>query len=148
MKGTNVNNSTPVQATNATVPSTAAEDRPPSDLDDYRSAHLLTEEEAEELNRQDSSNGSVDCDPDGDDDRDFIVNLLEPLRRSAGKPRVAEKTPNNVFYFSHLHRIFPDSTFIHMVRDGRDVVSSLLTMNSLPTDKTMPAGPTSMASST
>jgi len=60
--------------------------------------------------------------------RGFIVNLLEPLRRHEGKARVAEKSPNNVFYFPHLHRIFPDATFLHMLRDGRDVVASLLTM--------------------
>jgi len=60
--------------------------------------------------------------------RGFIVNLLEPLRRYEGKARVAEKSPNNVFYFTHLHRIFPDARFLHMLRDGRDVVASLLTM--------------------
>jgi hypothetical protein len=59
----------------------------------------------------------------------LIVSLLEPLRRSAGKPRVAEKSPNNVFFFPHLHRMFPDAAFLHMLRDGRDVVASLLTMN-------------------
>lgn len=60
--------------------------------------------------------------------RAFIVGLLEPLRRYEGKARVAEKSPNNVFFFPHLHRIFPDATFLHMMRDGRDVVASLLTM--------------------
>jgi hypothetical protein len=61
--------------------------------------------------------------------RGFIGDLLEPLRRHERKARVAEKSPNNVFYFSHLHRIFPDATFLHMLRDGRDVVASLLTMD-------------------
>jgi hypothetical protein len=61
--------------------------------------------------------------------RSFINNLLEPTRRHEGKARVAEKTPNNVYYFPHLFRIFPDATFLHMVRDGRDVVASLLTMD-------------------
>lgn len=60
--------------------------------------------------------------------RGFIVGLLEPLRRYEGKARVAEKSPNNVFFFPHLHHIFPDATFLHMMRDGRDVVASLLTM--------------------
>ncbi len=74
----------------------------------------------------------------GDDiDRVFgrlIVDLLEPLRRGAGKPRVAEKSPNNVFFFPHLHRMFPDASFLHMLRDGRDVVASLLTMRWRTTD--------------
>lgn len=61
--------------------------------------------------------------------RGLVVDILEPLRKACGKARVAEKTPTNVFYFPHLHRIFPDATFLHMLRDGRDVVASLLTMN-------------------
>lgn len=60
---------------------------------------------------------------------DLIVNLLEPLRRFEGKQRVAEKSPNNVFFFPHLHRLFPDATFLHVLRDGRDVVASLLSMD-------------------
>jgi protein-tyrosine sulfotransferase len=46
-----------------------------------------------------------------------------------GKPRVAEKSPNNVFFFQHLHQLFADSPLIHVIRDGRDVVCSLLRMN-------------------
>ncbi len=61
--------------------------------------------------------------------RALIEDLLAPLGRHEGKARVAEKTPNNIFFFPHLHRIFPDATFLHMVRDGRDVVASLLTMD-------------------
>lgn len=60
---------------------------------------------------------------------DLIVNLLEPLRRFEGKQRIAEKSPNNVFFFPHLHRLFPDGTFLHVIRDGRDVVASLLSMD-------------------
>lgn len=68
----------------------------------------------------------------GDVDRAFqalIAGVIDPLRRHAGKPRVAEKTPNNVFFFRHLHRMFPEATYVHVVRDGRDVVASLLTMD-------------------
>lgn len=66
--------------------------------------------------------------------RTFIVSLIAPLRRQSGKPRIAEKTPNNVFFFRHLHRLFPNATYIHMVRDGRDVVASLLKQNWLGPD--------------
>jgi protein-tyrosine sulfotransferase len=41
----------------------------------------------------------------------------------------AEKSPHNIFYFLHLHNLFPQSPLIHVIRDGRDVVASLLTMN-------------------
>ncbi len=59
----------------------------------------------------------------------MITSLLEKYRLQAGKPRIAEKSPNNVFFFQHLHHIFPESPLIHVIRDGRDVVCSLLTMN-------------------
>ena len=60
---------------------------------------------------------------------DFIEKLLTPLKVKERAVRVAEKTPNNVFIFPHLHRMLPESCFIHVVRDGRDVVTSLLQMN-------------------
>lgn len=59
----------------------------------------------------------------------FISSIIAPLRRRSGKPRIAEKTPNNVFFFRHLHRMFPRATYVHMLRDGRDVVASLLRMD-------------------
>ena len=59
----------------------------------------------------------------------IIVTLMEKYRRRQGKARVAEKSPNNVFYFQHLHDLLPNSPLIHLIRDGRDVVCSLLTMN-------------------
>ncbi len=61
--------------------------------------------------------------------REFLSGLLLPLLEKSGKGRIAEKSPNNVFFFPHLNRIFPDARFINMIRDGRDVVSSLLRMD-------------------
>jgi hypothetical protein len=61
--------------------------------------------------------------------RNLIASLLEKDCAVAGKPRVAEKSPNNVFFFAHLNRLFPDSPLIHVIRDGRDVVCSLTRMN-------------------
>ena len=40
-----------------------------------------------------------------------------------------EKSPNNVYFFEHLNYMFPDSPLVHVIRDGRDVVCSLLTMD-------------------
>ena len=57
---------------------------------------------------------------------DQIVALLEPSRIASGKPRVAEKTPQNVHVFRFVADMLPDSPMVHLVRDGRDVVRSLL----------------------
>lgn len=40
--------------------------------------------------------------------------------------RLVEKTPLNVLGFPKLAELFPDALFVHVVRDGRDVVASLL----------------------
>jgi hypothetical protein len=61
--------------------------------------------------------------------RDFIDALLENARQATGKPRWAEKTPHNILFMVPLAEIFPDARFLHVVRDGRDVACSLLTMN-------------------
>jgi hypothetical protein len=47
-------------------------------------------------------------------------------RQCAGKPcrAVGEKTPENVFFFTRLKRLFPAAKFIGMARDPRDVLSS------------------------
>ncbi|NIK12507.1 sulfotransferase family protein [Alkalibacillus almallahensis] len=54
----------------------------------------------------------------------FFENFLEQNNAS----RVVEKTPHNVLIMQELANILPDSKFIHIVRDGRDVVSSLIDM--------------------
>jgi glycosyltransferase involved in cell wall biosynthesis len=61
--------------------------------------------------------------------RAFIEGLAENFRRAEGKPRWAEKTPHNVLYMVALGEIFPEARFIHVLRDGRDVTCSLLTMD-------------------
>ncbi len=59
----------------------------------------------------------------------LLLALMDKYKQMSGKTRIAEKSPNNIFYFQHLHHIFPKSPLIHIIRDGRDVVCSLLTMN-------------------
>jgi len=44
-------------------------------------------------------------------------------------PWIAEKSPQNVFYYNEIRALFPRSPIINMVRDGRDVVASLLEMD-------------------
>ncbi|NNF57302.1 MAG: sulfotransferase [Rhodothermaceae bacterium] len=45
---------------------------------------------------------------------------------SQGKARWGEKTPGNLFYADHIHAMFPDALFIHVVRDPRAGVASMM----------------------
>ena len=63
----------------------------------------------------------------------FFMSFVRNYIRASGKKRFAEKTPNNVFFFRQLAAIFPRSPLIQVIRDGRDVVCSLLTMNWIDT---------------
>ena len=45
-----------------------------------------------------------------------------------GKPRWGDKRPSYFRYAAPLLRMFPDAQFVHLVRDGRDCVASLLEM--------------------
>lgn len=61
--------------------------------------------------------------------RQLFLGLLQPYRRASGKPRIAEKTPSNTLHFCALHALFPGAKCVHVIRDGRDVVASLLRTN-------------------
>ena len=43
----------------------------------------------------------------------------------AGKARWAEKTPQNIRYLDWIAGHFPRASFVHIIRDGRDVVCSM-----------------------
>jgi hypothetical protein len=43
-----------------------------------------------------------------------------------GKPRYADKTPGYVVHIPALAALFPEATFVHVVRDGRDVAASFV----------------------
>jgi hypothetical protein len=57
---------------------------------------------------------------------ELITAFLRPAWQASGKARVAEKTPWNLLAFPQLHRLFPRSPLIHVIRDPRDVVASRL----------------------
>jgi hypothetical protein len=63
------------------------------------------------------------------EDAEFLLGtavLLALERQCAGKPcrAVGEKTPENVFLFVRLKRLFPNARFIGIARDPRDVLTS------------------------
>ena len=60
--------------------------------------------------------------------------VLEAWARSHGKVRWGEKTPGNLFYADVLYDMFPDARFIHMIRDPRAGVSSMMGTTFFPKD--------------
>ena len=57
----------------------------------------------------------------------FMHLLLSEVSYRKGKTRWAEKTPGNILQLQYILNNFPKARFIHMIRDGRDVISSLKT---------------------
>jgi|GEM_PF-593486 len=58
---------------------------------------------------------------------EFINQFFSLYAMERGKSRWAEKTPRNVYALDFIFDQFSDAKFIHVIRDGRDVVNSLRT---------------------
>jgi protein-tyrosine sulfotransferase len=58
--------------------------------------------------------------------REMIMSFLLPLWNRSGRTYLSEKTPENVLVFSELIGLFPESRFLHIVRDPRAIVASML----------------------
>ena len=56
--------------------------------------------------------------------KNFIRKSFYSFMYTKGKARFAEKTPSNVFRIEFIKEVFPEALFIHLIRDGRDVVLS------------------------
>lgn len=56
-----------------------------------------------------------------------LAELLDAMYRlhDPGKARWGEKTPGYLTEITRLSRVFPDGKFIHVIREGRDVLVSL-----------------------
>jgi hypothetical protein len=57
----------------------------------------------------------------------FIDEFAALCMEKTGKSRWAEKTPRNIGRIGAIFRSFPEARFVHVLRDGRDVVCSLRT---------------------
>jgi hypothetical protein len=55
----------------------------------------------------------------------YFVSALDQITLEAGKDIWLEKTPRHIFYIPHISRYTPQVHFIHIIRDGRDVVASI-----------------------
>jgi len=60
--------------------------------------------------------------------RDSVELLFERLRKHSGKPRWAEKTPAHVLSMDLIAEVYPEAQFIHIIRNGYEVVRSLQNM--------------------
>jgi len=54
-----------------------------------------------------------------------FVDAMDTASQRAGKSVWIEKTPEHLFYIGLIRRHVPGARFIHIVRDGREVVASL-----------------------
>ncbi len=54
----------------------------------------------------------------------LMHSIFMPYCQQQGKPRWAEKTPNNILFIDTLFAWFPAAQFIHMIRDPRDAYCS------------------------
>jgi hypothetical protein len=52
--------------------------------------------------------------------RQLLLDLVTPYARTAGAEGVIEHSPANLAYAPILERMFPESRFVHAVRDGRE----------------------------
>src|SRR5579859_2504197 len=56
---------------------------------------------------------------------DFLRIVMEQLARSQGMQRWAENSPECLLHLPLIKRLIPDALVIHIIRDGRDVATSL-----------------------
>lgn len=58
--------------------------------------------------------------------RNFLFDYLERQQHNRGERHWIDTTPLNISVADRIHLLFPSAKFIHMKRDGRDTVASVL----------------------
>ena len=58
----------------------------------------------------------------------YVVQLLQPMvgGLQPGSELFLEKTPSHVLFIPEIHALLPRARFVHVLRDARDTVASLL----------------------
>ncbi len=56
---------------------------------------------------------------------DLVSGVFDLYARGVGKRFVGDKTPRYVRHIPTLHALWPEARFVHLIRDGRDVCSSV-----------------------
>lgn len=64
----------------------------------------------------------------------LVDSLFMKVTRNHGKSIWCEKTPANILHIEFLYKLFPNTKFIHVKRDPREVVCSLMTRTWAPND--------------
>ena len=57
---------------------------------------------------------------------EFVEGFMDWCLAETGTSIWAEKTPRNILHFPTILEMFPNARLVHMLRDGRDVVASIL----------------------
>lgn len=69
---------------------------------------------------------------DRPDEQRSLARILDAVYRAwawthmPGARRWGDKTPTNVYHLPRIDAVFPDALYLHVLRDGRDVVASYL----------------------
>jgi sulfotransferase family protein len=58
---------------------------------------------------------------------ELVTRVFDLYGEARGKRLVGDKVPDYVRNLPLLHRLWPTAKFVHLIRDGRDVCSSMLT---------------------
>jgi len=74
--------------------------------------------------------------------RRFSNSIFEVSAGNDGKKIWVEKTPRNLLYADEIKKIYPNAKFINLIRDGRDVVSSIMEKQFWPIAKSNRFGST------
>jgi hypothetical protein len=56
--------------------------------------------------------------------REFFESFHLDYMHRRGRQRWADKTPGYALHLDYIDRLFPDARYVHVIRDGRDVVAS------------------------
>lgn len=66
--------------------------------------------------------------------RRLVRRLLDPVAERAGKPYWTEVSGRNIGSSPTILQLFPEAKFVHMFREGRSVVASILNKDSMTND--------------
>jgi hypothetical protein len=56
---------------------------------------------------------------------EFLRTVMQEICSTQGMPRWAENSPEGMLYLPLIKQLIPDALFVHIIRDGRDVATSL-----------------------